>query len=373
MVEDTQFNTNTQPYALTGKALLDREREIEDATTALIEYLLDSNQMGVYAPLIYEQLGNSLSLLVQMASCAWGCRGGEHDIENILRRFCNSAFAALRLLNSGLYDEALNHARGMAEIANLLQVFCLSKNSLEEWKKSSSRERMKKFSPVKVRLAIEAHEKQPVVDEAVYSKLCEIGIHISPSSLYLSYEFNGIHHIGAHFTVQGVLLTLNTLSRLVAPCLLFAGVLTKVSNEKTQVLEDAFHALSEVIRGISVTNYQEFFIKQQADRVRDSLNREIPERLARIQELGKATYRELIEAGVLNEDDMNEEEIKEKVLDRTMEKVLEEIRNQLGQEDLQWVDEGMQFAVKWQFERKLKQYYQRKQTIDNQIGSQPLD
>jgi hypothetical protein len=220
MVEEAQFNESTRSHILTGKKLLDREREVEDAMTALTEYLFDSNQMGVYVPLIYEQLGNSLSLLVQIASCAWGCRGGEHDIENILRRFCNSAFAALRLMNSGLYDEALNHARSMAEIANLLQVFCLNKNGLEEWKKSSSKKRLEKFSPYEVRRAIERAGEQPIADKDVYSKLCEIGIHISPSSLYLSHQFNGNHHIGGYFALQGILLTLNTISRFVAPCLL---------------------------------------------------------------------------------------------------------------------------------------------------------
>jgi hypothetical protein len=211
MMKNDKFSGGERILVLSGKALLDREQEIEDAIASFSEYLFYSNQMGVYSPLIYEQLGNSLSLIVQIASCAWGCRGGEHDIENILRRFCNSAFAALRLMNSGLYDEALNHARSMGEIVNLLQVFCLSEGSLEEWKKLSTKERMRKFSPAKVRLVIESQGQQPVADKATYSKLCEISIHISPWSsvavLVLSPLLVGREWIEKHFelanTFQG--------------------------------------------------------------------------------------------------------------------------------------------------------------------------
>jgi hypothetical protein len=148
--------------------------------------------------------------------------------------------------------------------------------------------------------------------------------------------------------------------------LLFAGVLTQVPGEKAPVLADAFDALTKVIRGIDVTNYEEFFIKQHADRIRNSVGREISERLASLQELSQETYQELVEGGVINEENMNEEEIKKLVLDYTMEKVLEKVRNQLRQEDLQWIDESIGFAVQWQFERKLEQYNQWKQDTGNQ-------
>jgi hypothetical protein len=183
MNETAHSNTESEEAFLKGKALIRNEQLSDDKMTALTDHLFDTNQLGIYTPQIFEQLGDSLSLLTQIATCAWGCRKSGHDIEAILRRFCNATFASLRLMNAGLYDEALGQARSIAEIANLLELFYLDKSNLEEWKKLSSKEQGKRFSPVKVRLAIENHGKQPVVTEAVYSKLCEIGIHISLPSI----------------------------------------------------------------------------------------------------------------------------------------------------------------------------------------------
>jgi hypothetical protein len=81
------------------------------------------------------------------------------------------------------------------------------------------------------------------------------------------------------------------------------------------------------------------------------------------RKLGKETHRELIEEGVLNEDEMNEEVIKEKVIGRTMDKVFEQARNHIKEKDLLWVDRGMRFAVKWYFEKMLKQYNQQQQLL----------
>jgi hypothetical protein len=293
MNDDAHFESEAEEAFLKGKALIRNEQLLEDEITALTDYLFDFNQLGIYSPQIYEQLGTSLSLLTQIATCEWGCRNSEHDIEAILRRFCNSTFAVLRLMNAGLYEEALGQTRSMAEIVNLLELFCLDKNNLEKWEKLSSKEQGKSFSPVRVRLAIEYYGEQPIVTEDLYSKLCEIGIHISLPSMYQSYEINRALIVGGHFSIQGLIICLNTLAQIVAPCLVFAGDLVGASKEKIQILTEASQSLLNVKRNIDLTNYESYLIKQKAQRIREEANEKLLKSWPEVQELGEEAFHEL--------------------------------------------------------------------------------
>jgi hypothetical protein len=58
-------------------------------------------EMGKAAPQTLEHLGTVLSLLDRLASCHWGCKGGDHVAEYLAGRCCSSARASLRLLRHG--------------------------------------------------------------------------------------------------------------------------------------------------------------------------------------------------------------------------------------------------------------------------------
>ncbi len=75
-----------------GFELLSNEFQIENQIETQTEVFLKSGELGKRAPLIYEKLGTGLSLLLQVASCQWGCRGGDHREENLLRRLANYSF-----------------------------------------------------------------------------------------------------------------------------------------------------------------------------------------------------------------------------------------------------------------------------------------
>jgi hypothetical protein len=49
--------------------------------------LLDEGQLGTRAPQIYAELGTALSVFLEIASCQWECRGGEHNEENLVRHW----------------------------------------------------------------------------------------------------------------------------------------------------------------------------------------------------------------------------------------------------------------------------------------------
>jgi hypothetical protein len=349
MNDDAHSETEAEEARLKGKALIRNEQLLEAEISALTDYLFDTNQLGIYTPQIYEQLGNSLSLLTQIATCEWGCRNTEHDIEAILRRFCNATFAILLLMNAGLYEEALGQARSMAEIVNLLELFCLDKNNLDKWKKLSSKEQGKRFSPVRVRLAVENYGEQPVVTQDLYSKPCEMGIHISLPSMYQSYEINRALIVGGHFSIQGLIICLNTLAQIVAPCLVFAGVLVGASKEKVQMLTEASQSLLDAKRNIDLTNYESFLIEQKAQRIREAVNTKLLKSWPEVQELGEEAYHELIKEGKLDTDKMSEQEIQQAVIERAGDKLLEKTRRQLQNEDLDWARNASKFA----FEQKV--------------------
>ena len=150
--------------------LLQRYQDsMEKQTKACLE-----TQLGSRAPQIYEGLGAALKLLTELATCQWGCRGGAHTVENLVRRVCNYTSASLRLAHLGLYDEALTLVRPVSEIGNLLQLFQIDSEALRRWNQLPERERRKEFGPAIIRKAIEIKNQTPIVGSDAYSKLSEI-------------------------------------------------------------------------------------------------------------------------------------------------------------------------------------------------------
>src|SRR5436309_613638 len=123
---------------------------------ANIEAVTDSGfaqrELGTRAPELYRVSLEALEILTNIASCAAGCRGESHIIENLLRRYVNALLAARKLAWAGYYDEAIALLRTAAEILNLLQLFSLDQSSQSRWHERYDKN---EFSPVKVRLAIE--------------------------------------------------------------------------------------------------------------------------------------------------------------------------------------------------------------------------
>jgi hypothetical protein len=369
MDDNTHTNTKSEEAFLKGKALIRNEQLLEDEVMALTDYLFDTNQLGIYTPQIYEHLGNSIALLTQIATCQWGCRNSGHDIEAILRRFCNATHAALRLMNAGLYEEALGQTRSTAEIVNLLEMFCLDKSNLEEWKKLSSKEQRKRFSPVRVRLAIQNYGEQPVVSEDLYSKLCEIGIHISLPSIYQSYEIDRALLVGGHFSIQGLIIVLNTLAQIVAPCLVFAGVLVEASKENMQTLIESSQSLLNVKRNIDLTNYESLLIEQKAQRIREAVNEKLLKSWPEVQELGEEAGDELIRKGKLDTGKMSEQEIRQAILEQAGNKLLENTRRDLQNEDFDWVENASKFAFEQKIASLMHMIEKAKRQIQNTQNS----
>src|SRR5262249_15372570 len=151
--------------------------------------LLAEGKLGERGKKIYTELGSALSLLAQAASCAWGCRAGDHLEENLIRRLANYSFASIRLARLGLYSESIGMLRALAELANLIELFAIDKTCLKEWSELSAEEKWWRFRPKRVQERIAKTGNRPIVDKETYSKLCELGVHVSPESAKLSHQF----------------------------------------------------------------------------------------------------------------------------------------------------------------------------------------
>ena len=233
---------------------------------------LGKGELGTRAARTFETIGTALLLLTEVGTCEWGCRGGDHIVENLVRRMSNYAFACLRLSAFGLYDEALGSVRSLAEIGNLLQLFAVKPVELERWMQLPQRERHKHYTPVKVRLALEETEATPITTKQSYAKLCEFGVHVTPSSARFSHDLDYSVYFGGSFLAPAFLLVLNQLSGVIAPALPIAGVLISAPQDKMKNLEDAGLALLESSSWLNVENYEEFFEKTRREFIQNELS-----------------------------------------------------------------------------------------------------
>ncbi len=129
---------------------------------------------------IIEALGNLMSLADKFASCFWGCHGKEHCFEDLVARAVSGARAAFRLIEFGQYDEALALLRTLAEIGNLMWLFYNDQGHIRLWI-DSPEGRKREYTPVKVRLKLEALSVPIPHDKDEYAELCDIGIHPNPN------------------------------------------------------------------------------------------------------------------------------------------------------------------------------------------------
>ena len=138
--------------------------------------------LGKNAPRCYGNLGGMLALLEQLACCAWGCPGTEegHLPHRLIGRAVSSGNAAVELGLIGQYDEALASARSVGEVANLLWLFAIDRPTMEQWRSLTRRKRLAEYSPVKVRLKVEAKSQPPLVKEGDYRLLSEHAAHVTP-------------------------------------------------------------------------------------------------------------------------------------------------------------------------------------------------
>lgn len=244
-----------------------KEFSIEDKIEASTESLCRDGKLGRRARDIYHNLDGALLSLAQLASCHWGCRGGEHIQENLVRRLVNYSLASIRLAKLGLYDESLAMLRSLAELANLLELFTVSAETLPEWLELSPKERWKKFGVKSVEERIRKTGNLPIVDRDTYRKLCALGVHVIPASLTTSHQFDGSVHVGGSFSVPAFLLIINELSIVLGACLKLSVHLFGLKQPAAELLAKTGAELEgSATSWIRARNYEEILVEFQSSR-----------------------------------------------------------------------------------------------------------
>ncbi len=333
---------------LTGAEAFYRILEMQDGYEALTLKLLDQGQLGIRSPRIIVNLQRSFLLITEAGSCYWGCRGGDHAVENLLRRYCNYAFGAIRLACFGLYDEALALIRSFAEVGNLLQLFTLDKGQLHSWQQADTRQKLENFSPFRIRLAIEQLGKQPIIGRDAYSRLCEMGIHVSPTLIYLSHEIDEKLYFGGNFSIPGFLLVINQMAHLIAPVLALIEELIDVPNGKKKELCETSRDLIEAASWLNVDNYKYFFEQFRAEQIKELVQQELAQLAeGEFQSMVQAASEELTELGELPADLSGHApaEVKDKVFTQIFKKLSQQALSSVHEHESSWLKQSAEIAL----------------------------
>jgi hypothetical protein len=201
----------------TGMAFLELVATAERSHESAIAAALPT--MGERLPKCVETLADVLRRLDDEATCRFECRGGSHIRESLIASVVSTAYATIRLVRGGYLDQAFALIRSAGEIANLVTLFVVQRPTFAEWMAIGEQERRRSFSPVKVRLALEAAGIPLPIDEHTYRALSGLGVHHEPGSMPQRYNPIERGMTVPAFQPTGVMAALNEL----------AGVITVVA------------------------------------------------------------------------------------------------------------------------------------------------
>ena len=179
----------------------------------------------------------------------------------------------------GFYDESLLLCRSLGEIANLLCLFSQESSFFEEWKQSSQSDRMREFSPVKVRLRLEALPAKLPISQERYKLMSERAAHVHPETKPQSYNILGIPEAGATFQDEGLLVCLNELAVAISICTAFGARLLDLDSNLRKRIGRAAVSLAEQIGGATITEIDEYHqhvrdepeTREELERIGDAL------------------------------------------------------------------------------------------------------
>lgn len=234
----------------TGHKYIDHIRRHGDTCASLSREKVQ--QLGLKANDCHEALGMTLSLLDCAAACYWGCAKGDHKVEFLLASTASTAYAAMELLYRGYYDQSLSLARIVGETANLFALFALQPDKLAAWKNAPDHVRKRAFSPVKVRLEIEALGSPVPIDENRYGRLSNFSIHATPNRRPQAHNHRGVVTTLPVFQEKGFLLALNEVALATGYVAYFACHSIELPQSTRETVKEVSRGLLEAIGGIRV-------------------------------------------------------------------------------------------------------------------------
>jgi hypothetical protein len=239
---------------LNGRKMLRAIGKYEDRCEKATEKQIP--RMGKRAPLCYEYLGQLLAYADLIGSCAFSCPGKSEDAHAVwylVARTSSFGRAALRLTKMGFYDEALIIVRSMGEICNLLSLFSLAPETIDEWKTSDRTHRLVNFSPSKIRNRIAALGKTSAITATRYAALCEVSTHPVPNLRPQRFNHAGRSMTGGIYLQEaGILVVLNEMAIALALLVILAAKICKVPTEPFNQIKETCVKCLESAGGVDL-------------------------------------------------------------------------------------------------------------------------
>lgn len=220
-------------------------------------------ELGRKAPSCLTALGTALSHIDRLASCFYGCHGGDHLIEYLTGRVCGLSRSAIRLTRFANYDEALLLIRTIGEMANLVQLFSINSQDLFAWKNSSKTVRITNFGPAAVRRRLEELKQLVHLDRDWYGSLCEWAAHPTPATKPNAFNSLGIPCAAPQLQDEGVIVCLNELARVL--CIYIPPVVSLLpltKDQKTSILRE-IRVLPESLGGVMLDKLPEIWAQHR--------------------------------------------------------------------------------------------------------------
>lgn len=169
----------------------------------------------------------SLLCIYKIATCDELCRGGDHIIEALVGRGFNLVSSSVILSSTGYYDEALNLLRSLGELVNIFAYLILYPNDYSNWASATKTQRMKVYSPSKIRKKIKAKNIfEPPMDNEQYAELCELVTHVTSKTVPNSHGAAGSGAVGGVHQTAGEEKVASLVSYLAAQFALLASKIT---------------------------------------------------------------------------------------------------------------------------------------------------
>jgi hypothetical protein len=243
-----------------GAEFLELQRSAFEATETFTKDF--SASAGIKLPATVENLGSVLSFMYRAACCAWGCQGGDHQLEWLIGRVVNQANAAYQLIQYASYDESLVLTRGIGEIANLLWLFQEFPTELKNWQGTDKRARLQNYGPAAVRKKLVGVKKMgPPIDNDRYQRLCEVGTHPVPALAPSHFTASGRPILSGMVQHVGIYVCMTELGFAAGMCGVATSTIVLKDERARQRLFDSSIALVRSLGAFTILNYEELLAK----------------------------------------------------------------------------------------------------------------
>ena len=110
----------------------------------------------------------------------------ELTVQRLGIRLFNTSTSSLTLMLAGYYQNSIMLLRDLLETGFLIDYLAIQPNKIQEWQPSTEKQRTKKFSPFKIREALDDHDNATGKKRAeIYKVMCTYGTHPTPEGFRL--------------------------------------------------------------------------------------------------------------------------------------------------------------------------------------------